>query len=301
MYIHSGSELHPKKHPKQPVIPAGPILDGSLRKASSSKTIEKNAEKNVVTNMSPSMHDENRVNIYVDDAFAFSLEISQVVDLGVKVGKSYTDEELEKFHDASEFGKLYTRTLEWVLSRPHSAKETHDYLVKKQLKRRLDNRHREQLKEYKKEHRDENPYRNPDNLDENGRLKFRNSRWAESTEILPEISDHNISLVMQKLTEKGFLDDEKFARFFVENRFIKKGVSETRLRKDLSAKGISKSLIDEVLSSSSRDNRSEIIKMIKKKRTKYSDSKLIAYLARQGFDYSLVKDCVENYSDEESL
>ena len=42
--------------------------------------------KNIVTNMSPSLHDENRVNIYIDDVFAFSLDISQVVDLGVKVG-----------------------------------------------------------------------------------------------------------------------------------------------------------------------------------------------------------------------
>lgn len=256
---------------------------------------------NFVTNMTQSLHDENRVNVYVNDAYAFSLDITQVVDLGVKVGKSYTDADLEKFREASEFGKLYNRTLEWVLSRPHSIRETRNYLVHKQIKRRCDNKHREQLKIYRQEHRSENPYNNPGNLDENGKLKFSSS-WSESTQILPEISDANIELVMSRLIEHGFLDDLKFAKYFVENRYVKKGISETRLRKDLNAKGISKSIIEEVLMDSSRDPISEMRKIIKKKRAKYSDSKLIAYLARQGFNYTEAKECVENYTeDDESL
>lgn len=38
--------------------------------------------------------------------------------------------------------------------------------------------------------------------------------------------------------------------------------------------------------------------MIAKKRQKYDDQKLIAYLVRQGFDYQLVVDMVRENSEE---
>ena len=245
-----------------------------------------------VTNLKPSLHDENRVNVFLNEKFEFSLDISQVIDFGVKVGKNFSKEEVENLRKASEFGKLYQRTLEWVLTCPHSIKETADHLKRKKLNRTLDNKRRLNAKRYKEEHKDENPYRNPDNLDENGRLKFRNSPWAIRTELAPEISDENIAAVMARLIEKGYLDDLKFAKFYVENRFVKKGISERRLRQELSQKGIKKPDIELALAASSRNETEEIKKMIAKKRKKYDDSKLINYLVRQGFDYQLVRSLV---------
>ena len=84
-----------------------------------------------ITDLRQGVKNPDRVNIYVNGKFAFSLDVSQVVDLGVKKDLAISLEQLEEFKKASEFGKLYQRTLEWVLTRPHSERETRDYLYKK--------------------------------------------------------------------------------------------------------------------------------------------------------------------------
>ncbi|MBR3135078.1 RecX family transcriptional regulator [Candidatus Saccharibacteria bacterium] len=88
-----------------------------------------------ITALRPAVHNENRVNIYVDDEFAFSLDISQVIDFKIKCGQKVTDEDLARFRKASNFGKLYQRTLEWVLTRPRSIREARDYLKKKKYQK----------------------------------------------------------------------------------------------------------------------------------------------------------------------
>lgn len=250
------------------------------------------ADSFLVTNMKQGVKDENRVNVYLNGKFDFSLEVSQVVDFGLKVGKILSLEEVETMRNASEFGKLYQRALEWVLSRPHSIQETRDYLRRRKAHREFDNKCRAETREYKKEHKDENPYKNPDNLDENGRLKFKNSPWAKKTNELPEISDENIEAVMEHLIERGYLDDAKFAKYYVENRFVKKGISERRLREELKKKGIKKNDIEMAFYEVPRNDTEEIKKIIAKKRKKYDDYKLVNYLVRQGFDFQLAQSLV---------
>lgn len=246
----------------------------------------------LVTNLKSGIKDENRVNVFLNGKFEFSLEISQVVDLGVKVGKKLTAEDVANLRNASEFGKLYTNTLEWLLARPRSVRETRDHLKKKKYNREIENRCRAENREYKKAHPEENPYKNPDNLDENGNLKFKNSRWAQKTTELPEITDENIEAVVRRLEEKGYLDDEKFAKFYVENRFVKKGISERRLRQELQKKGVSKHDIEMAFYAVPRNDTEEIKKIIAKKRKKYDDFRLVNYLVRQGFDYQLAQSLV---------
>ena len=91
------------------------------------------------------------------------------------------------------------------------------------------------------------------------------------------------------------MDDQRFAEYYVENRFVKKGVSRKRLAMELTKKGVAREIIDEVLDG--RNDEAEILKMIAKKRAKYDDEKLIAYLCRQGFAYDLAKRCVKGYRD----
>ena len=83
----------------------------------------------------------------------------------------------------------------------------------------------------------------------------------------------------------------------MENRFVKKGVSAKRLRIELMKKGISKDIIERVLNESSRNDEEEIAKIIAKKRAKYNDEKLTAYLLRQGFSYDLVREQVLRSSE----
>lgn len=209
---------------------------------------EGSVARNLVTDLRQGVKNPNRVNVYIDGEFVFSLDVAQVVDLGIKVGQVVTGEELDSYKRASEYGKLYQRTLEWVLARPRSVRETRDYLIRKLSKP---------------------------------------SSGALASEEISGLSDEIIS----RLFSKGYLDDQKFAEWYVENRFVKKGVSRKRLKMELMKKGIDVGRVDEVLDG--RDDESEIRKMIEKKRSKYDNDKLMAYLCRQGFSYDMVKRVVE--------
>ncbi|MBQ1528190.1 RecX family transcriptional regulator [Candidatus Saccharibacteria bacterium] len=211
------------------------------------KPIKKPIKENKITDLKSGVHNQNRVNIFIDDEFAFSLDLTQVVDYHLKIGKILKPAEIEELKHASAYGKLYSRTFEWVLMRPRSIKETRDHLRLKRFQKRLD------------------------------------------------YSDADIETVIAKLTKKGYLDDRKFATWFIENRFAKKGISELRLRQELIKKGIDKNLIDELLENSPRDEAEEIKKVIQKRGAKTEPQKLLGYLVRHGFSLDLSRELVEEY------
>ncbi len=94
-----------------------------------------------ITDIRQAVKNENRVNIFVNKKYSFSLDVTQLVDLKLKVGTKISEEELAEYKKLSEFGKLYQRTLEWVLVRPRSEKETFDYLYKKIYEKKLDKKY----------------------------------------------------------------------------------------------------------------------------------------------------------------
>lgn len=211
-----------------------------------------------ITDIKQAVKNHNRANIFVNGKYSFSLDISQLATFKIRVGQTITQAELTNFKHASVFGKFYQRTLEWVLLRPRSVKETRDYLFRKSQTQATSNR------------------------------AFKTSAPAPS--LAP--SDHEE--IIQQLLAKGYLNDETFAAYYIENRFVKKGISKKRLELELRKKGINSNLIERVLRASSRDDAAEIKKIITKKRARYDDEKLIAYLVRQGFDFYLAKELVAN-------
>jgi regulatory protein len=104
--------------------------------------------------------------------------------------------------------------------------------------------------------------------------------------------------IIERLIQKGYLDDFKFTEYYVENRFVKKGISKKRLQMELMKKGVSREIIEQVLEVSSRNDEEEIMKMIAKKRNKYDDEKLIQYLCRQGFHFETVRNLVQTYGTD---
>ena len=217
----------------------------------------------IITDIRQAVKNENRVNVFVDGKYSFSLDIAQVVDSGIKKGQKLTVEKLDEYKKASEYGKLYQRTLEWVLARPRSERETRDYLIRK----------------LKKSSSDTLPV---------GRVR--------SSDDIFELSDK----IVGTLLAKGYINDESFARYYVENRFTKKGISSKRLRMELMKKGISRDTIDQVLEESDRNDEDEIRKIIAKKRAKYDDEKLIQYLCRQGFQFETVRNLVHEMDSQNS-
>lgn len=122
--------------------------------------------------------------------------------------------------------------------------------------------------------------------------KTRDTRTKEG-KIRKGVSQQLTERVLERLIQKGYVDDEKFARFWIENRNLKKGSSMRKLSAELSAKGVDRSIIDTLLDESDRTDIDELQKIIEKKRSRYDDEqKFMAYLARQGFSYDDIKDAL---------
>lgn len=206
----------------------------------------------LVTDIQLQAKNPDRVNISVDGNYRFSLDVYQVGELGIKVGKQYSEEEIVTFEQESLFGKLYARALEYTFMRPHSAKEVRDYLWRKTRTSLVKSR--------------------------------RTGEITKREGVSKSIADR----VYDRLRDKGYVDDEKFTKYWIENRNLTKGASQRKLVNELRVKGVEQGIIESALPSSSRNDESEIDKIIAKKRAKYDDQKLIKYLLRQGFEYSLV-------------
>lgn len=216
-----------------------------------------------VTAITIQQKDPNRVNVMIDGKYRFSLDVAQVVDLKLKTGKEYTEDELLELETESQFGRLYARTLEYCFMRPHSAKEVRDYLYRKTL-----------TKKYRSK--------------KTGELKAR-----------PGVDKVVVDRVFDRLVEKGYVDDEKFANFWVENRNQRKGISRRMLHAELRRKGVDQAVIESCFAALVRNDVDEIQKIIAKKRARYSDDKkLIQYLARQGFLYDDIKASLELSTDD---
>lgn len=216
-----------------------------------------------ITDITLQARNPDRVNVSVDGKYRFSLDIAQVTELGLKIGNEYSEGQLAELEDESQFGKLYARALEYALMRPHSAKEVRDYLWKKT---RL------------------------------SRVKVRGSAEVrERPGVSPAIADR----VYDRLVERGHIDDESFARYWVENRQLRKGISHRKLVAELRAKGVDTSVIDSVMHNSPREEKDEIKKVIEKKRARYDEEqKLVSYLLRQGFGYDAIRSALDE-SDQD--
>ena len=217
-----------------------------------------------ISEMRPAVRDPQRVNVYVNGKFEFSLEVTQVVELGVKVGQILDVERLAELRRASEFGKVYQRALEWALARPRSVQEVRDYLRLRQVRRRQLNRQRER----------------------------------EEKRPLAEISDEVAGLVAERLVERGYVDDQKFAEFVVENRRERGGVSERKLRIELRQKGVADEIVARVLAERPHDEMAEVRRLVQKKGRRYDAAGLVKYLMRQGFSYDVVRSVVEEEAED---
>lgn len=105
--------------------------------------------------------------------------------------------------------------------------------------------------------------------------------------------------IIEKLKEQDLVNDERFAREWVEARKKKKGKIAIKL--ELSQKGISKEIIEEVLSLVI--NEEPVAKDILEKKIRHWKNlsnlefrrKAIDFLMRRGFEYEVAKQVVENF------
>lgn len=143
-------------------------------------------------------------------------------------------------------------------------------------------------------------------LSEDGKLKYKVLEWLmvrphserELRDYLfrKKIEKEQIEEIVDWAKAKGYQDDTRFTRWFVELR-LRKNKSLRAVESELKSKGISSVTIQSILSEVGGLGRDEesLSKLIEKLLTKsrYQDEKkLIAYLIGKGFKYSDVKEAL---------
>lgn len=114
------------------------------------------------------------------------------------------------------------------------------------------------------------------------------------------MADPQIESVVERLERAGLVDDEAFARFWVENRERFRPKGPRALRYELRTKGVSSAVIDQALSGMDVSDSAYRSAAKKARQLGHQDrqtfnKKLVEYLARRGFDYEVAREAAERH------
>lgn len=221
-----------------------------------------------ITKISQQVKNHLRYSVYIDDSYSFSLHEQQLAESALRVGKDLTEKEVNDYKNESQFGKAYERALNYALLRPRSRKEIDQYLTRTFL------------------------YPKP-----RAYVNKVGERIFKKLDVDPVQTKAMIEKISDRLAEKGYVNDATFAKAWVESRRYFKKTSTRRLRQELRAKGVADEIIATVLQNDNSTDHQMLSEVITKKRrmSRYaSDEKLTAYLLRQGFAYSDVREALNN-------
>lgn len=108
------------------------------------------------------------------------------------------------------------------------------------------------------------------------------------------------NLVIRQLERQGYVDDWKFACWWVEQRIEGRPVSKEILKRELFQKGISPKISSKIIQSLLPPPNLLALKVAQKKAERYKDlplaelrRKLTRILARRGFDWETIKETVD--------
>lgn len=165
---------------------------------------------------------KNRVNVYLDDAFGFGIDLDNFVLLNLRVNQELTEAEIEKIVRKAEFQKTWDKLLRFSMIRPRSEKEIVDYFRRKEVH---ESTHAEMIKKLK-------------HLDLLNDLEF--ARWWIDQRI--RFKNKSKRIIIQELRMKGIsqndiddafgetvIDEGKLARELLEKKAYKWKGLESRL------------------------------------------------------------------------
>ncbi|MCU0494081.1 MAG: RecX family transcriptional regulator [Chloroflexaceae bacterium] len=193
-----------------------------------------------ITALRAQEHDSQRVNVFIDGAFAIGISLNTLSREGLHVGKVLEAEAWTRLESAEGNDKAFQAALRFLNARPRSTTEVRERLAQKSFQ--------------------------------------------------PEAID----LAVARLVELGLLNDEQFARFWVENRLTCRPRGARMLREELRRKGVSRTVVDTVLHDEelTGDEDERALTLARAALRKYADApdratfqrRLGGYLQRRGFD-----------------
>lgn len=204
-------------------------------------------EEHEITALQAQQRNKDRVNLYLDGAYAFSITVLEAARL--KVGQRLSDAEVARLKAQAEVDRAYERTLRFLTYRPRSEAEVIQHLASKGVDERTQ---------------------------------------AE---------------ILAKLRRLNLVDDEAFARFWVESRQQSHPLGRMALRSELRLKGVNDDVIEKALRTLDEDDAA--YRAACKHARRYRDlndrqaqQKLGAFLVRRGFPYSVARATVKRLVEE---
>ncbi len=85
-----------------------------------------------ITNIKQQVKRQARYSIYVDDKYSFSLSEQELAKSSIRIGREYTEQELEQLLQTAVLDKANMRALDYLSRRPRSEWELRDYLKRKE-------------------------------------------------------------------------------------------------------------------------------------------------------------------------
>ena len=122
--------------------------------------------------------------------------------------------------------------------------------------------------------------------------------------LLRTVDEASADKAIEKFTEMGYLDDEKFAKALAEYLYGVKNYSDSHVKQELFKRGISRDIINEIIDNAQADSVQSVINIITKKYVNKLNieggrEKVIAAMMRRGFPYSDIKSALEKIENGE--
>jgi regulatory protein len=203
-----------------------------------------------ITAIRPQQRDPERVNVFLDGAFAFGLPLIVVAQESLSVGDHLSPAQIAHLEALDEQAKAVGAALNLLARRPRSEREVRDRLKQKGYP--------------------------------------------------PE----TIDLAISKLEGWRYVDDEAFARYWIENREANRPRGRRLLEQELRFKGVDRETIRETIADADVDERQGALELGRTKLRSYRNldpevarRRLGSFLARRGYGYDIVKPVLADLFD----
>ncbi len=214
----------------------------------------------IVTKIEYQKRDPNRVNVFVDEQFFCGISLDTLARENLYEGMDIDDELMERIFQTDLRNRFLVRATEYLSHSPKTEFQLLRYLKNLRFKKK------------------DIWFKEGINLD-----------W-----------DNFFNDILCKLKEYKYIDDENYARLFVQSRLRSKPRSKSVLIGELMSKGVSKEIAQSIVDEEVIDEidllKAAFEKKYRGKKFDIKDQKMVTFLQRKGFSWDLI----EQYSRDES-
>ncbi|MBR1736566.1 MAG: regulatory protein RecX [Firmicutes bacterium] len=113
-----------------------------------------------------------------------------------------------------------------------------------------------------------------------------------------------IQRVTDLLEKYGYIDDEAYARAYIQDKFNLKGYGRKKLQYELYMKGIPKDTAEKIIDEFDLDEAGKALSLLKQKYGEISSpdpktkQKMYGYLLRRGYGYDIISECFSKIDTE---